>query len=95
MKVSGPEITTQFVEDVLDNDSDIEINISDSEVDNTEIIGSDSEESELDAYAPVGSRDESTMWKASNDAPNIKPHNYSDSMGGVQPQRTKYRQHTY
>ncbi|PSN51512.1 hypothetical protein C0J52_00713 [Blattella germanica] len=67
MTVSGVEITTLFVEDVLDNGSDIEV-----DDDNTEVIGSDSEESELDAFAP----DESTMRKPSNDAPN----NYSDSI---------------
>lgn len=80
--VPAVDVTYEAIEDVLDADSDIDIEheFSDNEV-GVEDIGSDNE---IDDFVPVGSKEESVLWRAINGS-NINRHHFIDTSSGVQP----------
>ena len=93
--VKASEITTEFVEDVLDSDSDIELDFSDNEeeINNDDVgtVRADCDDENIEPniseiYVPVGSREDSEMWQEQNDAPQIKCHKYTDILNSVQPE---------
>ena len=79
-------VTTEAIEDVLDADSDIDIEqeFSDTEI-NVEDIGVS--DSEVDEYVPVGSKEESVLWRPINNSSSHR-HKYTDTSFGVQASTT-------